>query len=149
MNSAPTPLGCLPRRIRQQEAPSSTTSMSNSFKAVTFPYGQREKRACQGLPGPDFVLLMRWPLFHCHWSPAGGEDGCSFDASGRVSTNAKGCSLNVSLMTGITGTTVSKLIPAKPLATNNLKIMDRISTNIHIFGHPLDFSVVCFLHNNS
>lgn len=114
-----------------------TTSMSNSFKAVSLPYGQREKRACQGLSGPDFILLIRWPLFHCHCSPTEGESGCGFGASGRVSTNAKGCSWNVSLMTGITGTTVSKLIPAKPLATNNLKIMSRISMNIHIFQTPV------------
>lgn len=58
--------------------------------------------------------------------------GCGFDASGRVSTNAGGCSWNVSLMTGIAGTTVSKFIPTISLATRNLKIMDRICMNIHI-----------------
>lgn len=58
---------------------------------------------------------------------------CVFVAFERVSTNAEGCSWNISLLTGITGTTVSKLLPAKPLATMNIKIMDRICINMYIF----------------
>lgn len=58
---------------------------------------------------------------------------CVFVAFERVSTNAEGCSWNISLLTGITGTTVRKLIPAKSLAAMNVKIMDRICINTYIF----------------
>lgn len=40
--------------------------------------------------GPESILLMRWPLFHCHCSHTQRGGSCGFDASGRVSTNAEG-----------------------------------------------------------